>query len=296
MYNDHQFHYGYFVHAAAVIAYLHPDWLNQGMNKIWVDTLIRDYANADVGDAWFPPSRSFDYYNGHSWATGVFSSADGKSEESTSEEAFAAYAMKMWGYVTGDPNMEARGNLQLAIMKNSFNHYFYYDPSNAVQPAQFTPHMVSGILFENKIDHATYFGAWAEYTQGIHMLPISPVTPYLRSSSFVAQEWSKYFESSIPLYAAPDPATHIIPAIGGYGGGYNCSARVTAGRLINCVDRGWKGIMMGDLAQVDAWLSWLFFAGEGGVDGVEGFDYMWVTGSGSRTWYLAYAAAFGGAG
>ena len=29
MYNDHHFHYGYFVYAASVIAYLDPSWLNQ---------------------------------------------------------------------------------------------------------------------------------------------------------------------------------------------------------------------------------------------------------------------------
>jgi endo-1,3(4)-beta-glucanase len=57
-YNDHHFHFGYFVHTAAVIAHLHPDWLKQGTNKVWVDTLIRDYANSDVNDPYFPPKSS----------------------------------------------------------------------------------------------------------------------------------------------------------------------------------------------------------------------------------------------
>ena len=201
LYNDHHFHYGYFVHAAAIIAYLHPEWLKQGLNKAWVDTLIRDYANPDVGDPYFPPCRAFDFYNGHSWATGVFSSADGKNEESTSEDAFAAYAMKMWGFVTGDANMEARGNLQLSIMRNAFNSYFFYDLDNTVQPAAFTGNVVSGILFENKIDHATFFGGDAEFVQGIHMLPISPITSYIRPSSFVSHEWA-YLENCCGMLSA----------------------------------------------------------------------------------------------
>ena len=36
-YNDHHFHYGYFIHAAAIIAYLDPTWLPQ--NKDWVKRL-----------------------------------------------------------------------------------------------------------------------------------------------------------------------------------------------------------------------------------------------------------------
>lgn len=37
-YNDHNFHYGYYVYTAAIIAHLDPDWLtrNNGANKIWV--------------------------------------------------------------------------------------------------------------------------------------------------------------------------------------------------------------------------------------------------------------------
>lgn len=37
-YNDHNFHYGYYVYSAAIIAYLDPEWLtrNNSANKIWV--------------------------------------------------------------------------------------------------------------------------------------------------------------------------------------------------------------------------------------------------------------------
>ena len=75
--NDHHFHYGYIVYAAAVIAYLDPDWLNQGTNKAWVNSLARDFANP-VDDNEYPFSRSFDWYHGHSWAKGLFLSDDGK--------------------------------------------------------------------------------------------------------------------------------------------------------------------------------------------------------------------------
>jgi len=77
-YNDHHFHYGYFVYTAAVIAYLDPAWLSEGTNKAWVDMLIRDFANPSTDDPYYPFSRSFDWYHGHSWAKGVFESGAGK--------------------------------------------------------------------------------------------------------------------------------------------------------------------------------------------------------------------------
>lgn len=78
-YNDHMFHYGYFVYTAAVIATLDPAWLTQGTNKAYVNSLVRDFANSVTDDAYFPFSRCFDWYHGHSWASGLFAAGDGKS-------------------------------------------------------------------------------------------------------------------------------------------------------------------------------------------------------------------------
>ncbi|OCL10453.1 glycoside hydrolase family 81 protein, partial [Glonium stellatum] len=152
-YNDHHFHYGYFVYTAAVIGYLDPTWLGQGTNKAWVQMLVKDYANSWPGD-YFPFSRSFDWYHGHSWAKGLYESGDGKDEESSSEDTFASYAIKMWGHVIQDANMEARGNLMLAIQARSLPAYFLMASSNTNQPPQFIGNKVTGILFENKADHA----------------------------------------------------------------------------------------------------------------------------------------------
>jgi endo-1,3(4)-beta-glucanase len=49
-------------------------------------------------------------------------------------------------------------------------------------------------LFENKVDHTTFFGNNPEYIQGIHMLPVSPISGYTRSRKFVLEEWQRYFQ------------------------------------------------------------------------------------------------------
>ena len=142
-YNDHHFHYGYFIHAAAIIGYLDPSWLNQ--NKAWVNTLVRDAANP-VSDNYFPFSRSFDWYHGHSWAKGLFESGDSKDEESSSEDVMFAYGMKLWGRVIGDSSMEARGNLMLSILARSLQNYFLMASDNTVQPRNFIDNKVTGIV------------------------------------------------------------------------------------------------------------------------------------------------------
>ena len=156
-YNDHHFHYGYFIYAAAVIGYLDPNWLTT--NKDWVNSLVRDAANPSKLDNVYPVFRMFDWYHGHSWAHGLFSAGDSKDEESSSEDTNFAYALKMWGHVIGDSSMEARGNLMLSVLARSLQSYFLYEDDNNVMPPQFIGNKVSGIMFENKIDHTTYFGS-----------------------------------------------------------------------------------------------------------------------------------------
>ncbi|RYO91864.1 hypothetical protein DL766_006123 [Monosporascus sp. MC13-8B] len=193
-YNDHHFHYGYFVYAAAIIGYLDPSWLTEA-NIDFVNSLVRDIANPSKEDKYFPVSRNFDWYHGHSWAHGLYDTLDGKAgtdQESSSEDAMHAYAIKMWGRTINDANMEAR---------------------------------VAGILFENKCDHTTYFGANIEYIQGIHMLPLLPSTKLTRQSEFVKQEWATYFDN---------------------------------GRAQK-VEGGWKGILYANLATIDPRAAWDFF-------------------------------------
>lgn len=225
LYNDHHFHYGYFVYTAAVIGYLDPSWLDQGTNKAWVNALVRDFSNPSTTDPYFPFQRSFDWFMGHSWAKGLFESGDGKDQESSSEDTFSAYGLKMWGRVTADANMEARGNLQLAVSARSLRNYFLLSSDNKVQPDRFIPNKVTGILFENKVDHTTYFGANPEYIQGIHMIPIMPQSAYTRPKAFVQEEWDAYFSN---------------------------------GRA-DKVEGGWKGILYANQALIDPQTSYNFF-------------------------------------
>lgn len=198
-YNDHHFHYGYHIHAASIIGHvdkqLGGSWAED--NKEQVNILVRDVANPSTNDKYFPVFRLFDWFQGHSWAKGVFASGDGKDEESSSEDYHFYYGMKLWGSIIGDNAMEARGDLILKIMSRAMNLYMLYSNDNDVQPSSIIPNKVSGILFDNKIAYTTYFGENTEYIHGIHMLPITPASGLIRGANYVKEEWDEVLSGVI---------------------------------------------------------------------------------------------------
>ncbi len=91
--NDHHFHYGYFIRAAAEVARHNPEW-----GKKWepmINLLVRDIASMDSKELLFPPLRCFDLYAGHSWASGHAKFGDGNNQESSSESMNAWYALML---------------------------------------------------------------------------------------------------------------------------------------------------------------------------------------------------------
>ena len=106
--NDHHFHYGYFVRAAAEICRVDADWCGADQWGPMVELLIRDYAGGR-DDPLFPYLRHFDPANGFSWASGQVNFVRGNNNESTSEAANAYGAMVLYGLATGNSDLTERG-------------------------------------------------------------------------------------------------------------------------------------------------------------------------------------------
>ena len=68
-YNDHHYHYGYFIYAVAVIAKYDKQWGKRYHEFVLL--LIRDIANPSKDDEYFPVYRHKDWYLGSSWASGT---------------------------------------------------------------------------------------------------------------------------------------------------------------------------------------------------------------------------------
>ncbi|KAF9431464.1 hypothetical protein BGZ76_000273 [Entomortierella beljakovae] len=169
-YNDHHYHYGYFIHTAAIIRHLDPTWRTKEMAS-FTNSLIRDVANPSSEDTHFPVFRSFDWFMGHSWSQGIFVSLDGKDEESTSEDINLSYAISLWSKVAMMPEMERLSQLMLTIVRRSVQSYFLMEDDNENHPPLFVGNKVT------------------ECIQGIQMIPATPALSVLRRPKFVKEEW-----------------------------------------------------------------------------------------------------------
>ena len=56
-----------------------------------METIIRDFCNPDPTDPDFPFARHKDFFDGHSWASGLYPQANGKGQESSSEVRYTLY-------------------------------------------------------------------------------------------------------------------------------------------------------------------------------------------------------------
>ncbi|OQR93726.1 endo-1,3(4)-beta-glucanase [Thraustotheca clavata] len=191
VYNDHHYHYGYFVTAVAIAYHLDPSWIDPTSPLYhFVETLLRDTINPSTKDVYFPTYRHFDWFLGHSYSHGVTCMVDGKDEESTSEELNFFYGAHLWAQATQNSSLEVLTKLMLKLVALSHQTYFLISDSNITHPPEFRKNKVSGILFDNKSDYATWFSPNRECIHGIQMLPVTPALFYVRDRKFVHEEWS----------------------------------------------------------------------------------------------------------
>ncbi|MEP4076361.1 glycosyl hydrolase [Haloferula sp.] len=173
--NDHHFHYGYFIRAAAEVARIDPQWAST-----WgpmVKLLIRDIASATLKDPMFPRMRCFDSYAGHSWASGHADFGDGNNQESSSESMNAWYGLMLWGELTGDDTIRDTGIYLFNTERTAIEEY-WFDVSETNFPKNF-PEVALGMIWGGKGAFATWFSGDIDCIHGINWLPFTPASIYM---------------------------------------------------------------------------------------------------------------------
>ncbi len=162
--NDHHFHYGYFIHAAAINGLFNPSWVTTAKYGGMVRLLQQDIGNYDRTNTMFPFLRHFDVYAGHSWASGTAPFGDGQNEESSSEAVNAWTGMILLGAATGDTALRDAG-IWLYTQETKGAAYYWFNEqlawvnSNATStyPSWFAPLRIANEC-DDKADEATFFG------------------------------------------------------------------------------------------------------------------------------------------
>lgn len=187
IYNDHHFHYGYFIYAGAVLAKLdNPFWQT---NRLFFDALVKDICNYDPKDMDFPFARHKDLFDGHSWASGLHPQGNGKSQESSSEASHAYYAAYLYGVATDDAELTRFAQMMMSMEVQAVKTYWHMKDDSAVYDRIFVSNRMVGNVGALDVTASTWFGNKREYVSGINMMPVSPLTALLFDADFVAKQW-----------------------------------------------------------------------------------------------------------
>lgn len=173
--NDHHFHWGYFIHAAAFIEQFTPGWAEQ-----WgpmVHELIRDAGNPSRDDPKYPFLRNFSPYAGHSWANGFATFPQGNDQESTSESMQFNSALIHWGSVTGDTAIRDLG-IYLYVTEQSAIEEYWFDIHRRNFRPEYAFALVSRV-WGNGYDNGTFWTNDLAATYGIELYPIHGGSLYL---------------------------------------------------------------------------------------------------------------------
>lgn len=169
-FNDHYFHYGYFLYAAAVLAKADPSVV--GRLRPVISLLAADIA-APSTTAQFPRLRVFDIYASHSWASGTAPFADGNNQESSSEAINAWAGLQLWGEAIGDAQLASEGRWLMSLETAAASaNYVAFDRQDPVYAG--LKSSVLSLTWGNKRDYATWFSSAPQAMLGIQLIPMSP--------------------------------------------------------------------------------------------------------------------------
>jgi endoglucanase Acf2 len=174
-FNDHHFHYGYFLYAASVAA-AHDPKLARKIAPV-INLLAADLATSGASRS-FPVRRTFDAYAGHSWASGYSPFADGNNQESSSEAVSAWNGLALWAGVTKNESLKSEAEWMLSSEAASATAY-WTDFDTSAQVYQGYQHSIVPLNWGGKRDYATWFSAEPNAKLSILLLPMSPVSGYL---------------------------------------------------------------------------------------------------------------------
>lgn len=206
--NDHHFHYGYWINAAASIVLNTPgtDWGTDAKYGGMVKELINDIANTDRSSTKYPFLRNFDPYEGHSWASGDCNFTgdqryvnSGNNQESSSEAVNAWVGMILYGEAIGDKSIRDTGIYLYTTETNAINNY-NFDLDGDIFDKTSYKNLDAVQIWGGRYAHTTWWTEDPIEAHAINILPITSGSMYLGANSTYVKnnynatysEWPNY--------------------------------------------------------------------------------------------------------
>ncbi|MDB2420268.1 glycosyl hydrolase, partial [Flavobacteriaceae bacterium] len=191
--NDHHFHWGYFIHAAAFMEQFEPGWSEDWGEMI--NILIRDAASYDRNDEDFPFLRNFSPYAGHSWANGFATFPNGNDQESTSESMQFASSLIHWGTITENDEIRDLGIYIYTTEQTAVEEYWFdiNDENFAASTAPFSQeYSLVSRVWGNSFDNGTFWTSDIAASYGIELYPIHGGSLYLgHQQDYASSLWNE---------------------------------------------------------------------------------------------------------
>lgn len=186
--NDHHFHWGYFIHAAAFLEQFQPGWAGQWGDM--VNLLVRDAASPDREDPLFPFLRSFSPFAGHAWANGFATFPFGNDQESSSESMQFNSALIHWGEITGNTAIRDLGIYLYTTEQSAIEEYWLDIYQRTFKP-NYGFSLVSRI-WGNGYDNQTFWTSDIAAAYGIELYPVHGGSLYLgQHTGYAERLWNE---------------------------------------------------------------------------------------------------------
>ncbi|WP_298492652.1 glycosyl hydrolase [uncultured Algibacter sp.] len=186
--NDHHFHWGYFIHAAAFMEQFEPGWAAQWGEMI--NLLIRDAASSNRSDTQFPFLRNFSPYAGHCWANGTASFPQGNDQESTSESMQFNSSLIHWGTITENNDIRDLGVYLYTTEQTAVEEYWFDINERNFQPSQ--QYGLVSRVWGNSYDNGTFWTSDITASYGIELYPMHGGSLYLgHNLAYVQKIWDE---------------------------------------------------------------------------------------------------------
>lgn len=175
-----------------------------------MDAIFHDVAHTTNGDSasvalesiFFPMTRHKSWFDGHSFATGMFPFGNGKSQESSSEAINCYYGAYLWSLVRHREvasDLTDFSRLLLAMEIRGAKTYWHMIPSSVqgnttiqrprVYPPEFEENYMVGNVGMLDVAVNTWFGTDPLYIHMINAIPITAVTNVLFEPDYVQYEY-----------------------------------------------------------------------------------------------------------
>ena len=170
-FNDHHFHYGYFVYASAILCLLDEDFRTQYGDM--AREVARDYANWErsADEPWF---RTLDPYCGHSFAGGMGNGGNGNGQESTSEAIQGWGGVWMLGAALQDQEMLEAGIMGYTLETHATAEYWFDRKRRNIDFTKYQHPYCCNLTMQG-VGWWTWFSGDPVWMHSIQWLPISPI-------------------------------------------------------------------------------------------------------------------------